>query len=61
MSSLQKRVLMGLVLAVLVLVGMGIYADVRELQGSLAEFELAYLIPALALALGNYLFRFFRW
>ena len=61
MKGLTSRIIWGLVFAVLVMVGLGIYADVQALVVSFSLFDWSYLFPALALAMGNYLVRFIRW
>ena len=61
MKGLTSRIIWGRVFAVLVMVGLGLYADVQALLDSFALFDWTYLLPALALALGNYLVRFVRW
>ena len=55
------RVILGLVFAVLVFVGLAVFADVRQLVDNLHLFDSVYLWPALALAFGNYFIRFLRW
>lgn len=61
MKGLKSRILSGVILAVLVVIGLSIYADVQELVLRISSFQLWVLFPALALAFGNYMLRFFRW
>jgi len=49
------------VLAVLVVLGLGLYADFGDLGDALAEFRWRWFGPAVALTTLNYLIRFVRW
>jgi uncharacterized protein (TIRG00374 family) len=60
-SNLGRRLLWVTVLAVVVLAGFSIYADVHKLGDALSRFSPMAVIAALALALGNYIIRFGRW
>ena len=57
----SKKLALLVVLAVLVFAVLVGYGDFREMGQRLAHFPLTHLIAALALALLNYLLRFFRW
>lgn len=61
MSDLGRRLLVPLGLALLVLVGLAIYADARQVAERLREFDLGLLPAVLALSLANYALRFARW
>ena len=56
-----RKLIIGLVLGVVVLVGLGIYADLQQLSESLQQFQWWLLVPVLGLTLLNYLLRFFKW
>lgn len=58
---LGRRLLVPALLGLLVLVGLALVADARELWRHLKAFDLALLVPILALSLANYLLRFGRW
>ncbi len=58
---MARKLLVGLLLGVLVLIGMGIYADGRKLLSSLQEFQWWLLAPVIGLTLLNYLLRFGKW
>jgi uncharacterized protein (TIRG00374 family) len=55
------KILTLLLLLVLLFAGIGLYADLRELGRALVAFAWWTVVPALALALGNYVLRFFKW
>jgi len=57
----NKKLGLLVILAVLVFAALVGYGDFRETGQRLAHFPLTHLIAALALALLNYLLRFFRW
>ena len=56
-----RKLLVGAVLGVIVLVAMGIYADARALTASLSAFRWPLLGAALLLTLLNYGLRFLKW
>ncbi len=58
---LGRRLVIPLALAILVLVGLALVADSRQLARSLQAFDLYLLAPVLALSLVNYAVRFLRW
>ncbi len=53
--------LVPLALGVLVVVGLALTANPRELARSLRDFDLRLLVPVLALSLFNYALRYIRW
>ena len=55
------RILSVVVLLVVLLGGAGLYADLTTLTRQFASFSWWLLVPALALAGGNYLLRFGKW
>ncbi len=61
MSGFSKKLLVGVLLGVVVLVGMGLYADGRKLAASLSAFTWWILMPVLGLTLLNYALRFIKW
>lgn len=61
MRGTSGKLIIGLLLGVLVLVGMGLYADGRKLISSLRSFAWWILVPVLALTLLNYALRFLKW
>lgn len=61
LSRLGRRLLVPLLLALVVVGALALYADGRELVRRMGEFELALLVPVLALSLVNYTLRFLRW
>ena len=61
MSTITRRLVVGLVLGVVALVGMGIYADARKLGESLSNFAWVLALPVIGLTLLNYALRFMKW
>jgi uncharacterized protein (TIRG00374 family) len=61
LDRLGRRLLVPLALGLLALVGLVLVSDARELAGRLRDFDLALLVPVLALSLVNYVLRFVRW
>jgi uncharacterized protein (TIRG00374 family) len=59
--GLRGRVIVSLALALVVLIGLSLFADGRKLAHALRDFRWALLPPILLLALTNYLLRFFKW
>jgi uncharacterized protein (TIRG00374 family) len=55
------RVVLGLALGLLTLLGFGLYADLSSLGEVLAGFDTGAIAPALALSLANYGLRAVRW
>lgn len=60
-NSLRIRFISGLAFGILVVAGLGVYADIPKLAQALAGFPLAYLPAIVALTLLNYLLRFAKW
>jgi uncharacterized protein (TIRG00374 family) len=60
-DHLGRRLAIPALLAVLALVGLTLFADAGELAAALGRFDLALLVPILALSLVNYGLRFARW
>lgn len=61
LEHLGRRLLVPLGLGVLVVVGLVLSANPRELARSLADFDLRLLVPVLFLSLVNYALRYLRW
>lgn len=61
MSKMTRRLLIGAAFGLVVLVGMGIYADGQKLAESLSTFAWALLVPVIGLTLLNYALRFLKW
>jgi hypothetical protein len=60
-ESLRGKFLLSLGLGVLVVVGLGIYADFPRLAATLGRFDWRLLPAILALTLLNYGLRFLKW
>jgi uncharacterized protein (TIRG00374 family) len=60
-KRLVRRFGTGIGIAALVYLGLALYADWNELHQALAKFRWSLLLPALGLALSNYVIRFLRW
>ncbi|MEZ4833060.1 MAG: lysylphosphatidylglycerol synthase transmembrane domain-containing protein [Caldilineaceae bacterium] len=60
-AQLRTKFLWSLLLALVVYMALILYADWRALTETLAEFKWIYLPGALALTLGNYAGRLFKW
>jgi uncharacterized protein (TIRG00374 family) len=58
--STGKAILLAALLVALV-AAVGLYTDLAELRGQLVDFDWLVLLPALGLALANYLIRFVKW
>ncbi|MFP4597805.1 MAG: YbhN family protein [Persicimonas sp.] len=61
MAKLEKRILWGLVVGVVVYAGIALWTDVRALSAHLASFDVGLLAAALGLSVLNYGFRFIKW
>lgn len=59
--GLSAKVIPPLILAAAAFLALAFYSNFGKLLAALASFNLAYLAPVLALALANYVTRFFRW
>jgi glycosyltransferase 2 family protein len=60
-NLLTKRLLPGLVLGFVVLVGLALLGDLREVSRSLLRFRWEYFLVAIAFTLVNYALRFLKW
>ena len=60
-DRLGRRLLVPAVLALLALVGLALYGDLREIRAELLAFDAGILVPVLGLSLVNYALRFLRW
>lgn len=60
-ASLTTKVVYSLVLAVVVYLGLSIYAGWGELRSALSDFNWEWFPLVLLLVLGNYLIRFLKW
>jgi uncharacterized membrane protein YbhN (UPF0104 family) len=61
LEGLGRRMLVPLALGALVVLGLALSANPRELAASLRSFDPRLLVPVLALSLVNYALRFARW
>jgi uncharacterized protein (TIRG00374 family) len=59
--SLQRRVLVGVFLGLLVYAGFALWADLGGVVDALGALELWVVPTAMSLSFGNYLLRFVRW
>jgi glycosyltransferase 2 family protein len=60
-KTITRRLLPGLVLGSVVLIGLALLGDLREVSRLLLQFKWGYFLAALALTLVNYTLRFFKW
>ena len=60
-SNLLSRLVLGLALGLATFVAFGIWGDFRKMGDALAGFDLAILVPVLALSCANYGVRAVRW
>lgn len=60
-SDLRRKIALSLLLALVVVVGLAIYGDVRALPAALAHFRWSYVPLILGLTLLNYGLRFVKW
>ena len=58
---LTKRLIPGLILGFVVLIGLALLGDLRDVSQSLLRFRWEYFLIALVLTLVNYVLRFFKW
>lgn len=56
-----KRLVPGLILGFIVLVGLALLGDLREVSQSIQQFRWIYFLIALGFTLLNYIFRFVKW
>jgi glycosyltransferase 2 family protein len=61
LERLGRRLLVPLALGLLVVLGLALTANPRELAESLRGFDLRLLVPVLGLSFVNYVLRFVRW
>lgn len=59
--KLQRRMLAGIFLGVLVYAALGLWGDVGAIRAALRDFDVLLVPAAMALSFGNYLVRFVRW
>jgi len=57
----KEKIGIALLLGLLVVVGIGLYADVPRLLGTVGRLDWVYVPLLLALTLGNYVLRFGKW
>ncbi len=60
-NILTKRLLPGLILGIIVLVGLALLGDLREVSKSILSFRWEYFLVALGFTLINYALRFLKW
>jgi glycosyltransferase 2 family protein len=60
-KTITRRLLPGLILGSVVLIGLALLGDLREVSRLLLQFKWGYFLAALALTLVNYTLRFFKW
>jgi uncharacterized protein (TIRG00374 family) len=60
-NSIAKRLVPGLVLGFVVLVGLALMGDLREVSQSLLRFRWEYFLAAIGFTLVNYALRFLKW
>ena len=58
---LTKRLIPGLILGFVVLIGLALLGDLRDVSQSLLRFRWEYFLIALVLTMVNYVLRFFKW
>ncbi|NPV12128.1 MAG: flippase-like domain-containing protein [Ignavibacteria bacterium] len=61
MKNLQKKIILGIVIAAVVYLGFSLYIDFNKLLEAFSLFDFKYFPIVLALSLFNYLLRFERW
>ncbi len=59
--TIIRRLIPGLILGFVVLIGLALLGDLREVSKSLLNFEWRFFVYALGLTLINYTLRFFKW
>ena len=60
-NRLFKRLLLGIIVAMMVLAGIIIYADVENIFAAMVQISSSYLVRAGLFAFCIYLGRFFKW
>lgn len=61
MQSIRKKLIPGLILGILVMIGLALLGDLRQVEKSILTFDWRMYPLALLLTLGNYTLRFFKW
>lgn len=61
MQSIRKKLIPGLILGILVMIGLALLGDLRQVERSILTFDWRMYPLALLLTLGNYTLRFFKW
>jgi uncharacterized protein (TIRG00374 family) len=61
LNSIVKRLVPGLVLGFIVLIGLALMGDLREVSQSLLRFRWEYFLVAIGFTLVNYALRFVKW
>ena len=59
--TIARRLTPGLILGFVVLIGLAVLGDLREVSKSLLSFKWEYFLYAIGLTLVNYILRFFKW
>lgn len=60
-ATVARRLIPGLVLGFVVLIGLALLGDLREVRQSLLRFRWEYFLVALGFTLFNYILRFLKW
>ena len=60
-NSIAKRLIPGIVLGFVVLIGLALLGDLREVSKSLLHFRWEYFLIAIGFTLVNYTLRFLKW
>jgi len=60
-NNLRTKFILGLSFGIIVLGGLGLYADFQKLAQGILSFPLKYVPAILGLTLLNYILRFFKW
>ena len=60
-ATTTRKIIAVVVLTTIVVAGMALYADVRELSDAMASYAIGWFVAGLALATANYALRFVRW
>ncbi len=61
MKSIWPKIALGLLLGLVVIVGLALFADIRQVAHAVATFYWPYVPLILGLTLMNYTLRFFKW
>ena len=60
-QALTKRLIPGLILGLLVLIGLALLGDLSKVSTSILNFRWEYFLVAIGFTLLNYLLRFIKW